>query len=244
MGIHRAIGDTIAFLDADDVWMPWHLELCAASLADHPDIAVTCTAPARWKHPIPARPTTVPDVQVPADPLIALLDDSFAIPQTAAVARRSALLAVGGYDERMRYAEDYDLWLRIAARYVVARVAAVGVRYRSHPGQASLALRQIFEGGFEARFRTLAMLTAAPDPERAARAAAALLRVYDSELHAAWYTNDADAFEYLLSLADRIAGAAPVRARWALRRRFGWGAYHAARTLKRRLLPSTEPRLA
>jgi glycosyltransferase involved in cell wall biosynthesis len=44
-----------------------------------------------------------------------LADDNF-IPAMTTLIRRDALLAVGGYDERLSF-EDYDMWLRLANRY-------------------------------------------------------------------------------------------------------------------------------
>jgi GT2 family glycosyltransferase len=58
------------------------------------------------------RPPAVP----PTDPralLLLLLDRNFIF--TSATVRRSVLTEVGGYDERLWYAEDYELWVRIAA---------------------------------------------------------------------------------------------------------------------------------
>jgi glycosyltransferase involved in cell wall biosynthesis len=42
------------------------------------------------------------------------------IPNTSAAFRRDVALDLGGYDPRYRYAMEYDLWLRIAERHVVA----------------------------------------------------------------------------------------------------------------------------
>jgi len=51
----------------------------------------------------------------------------------AALVRRSCLLEVGGFDETLRYAEDYDLWLRMAARgYRFAYIDRPLVKYRIH----------------------------------------------------------------------------------------------------------------
>src|SRR4051794_27037123 len=41
------------------------------------------------------------------------------IPNSCAAFRRDVALNVGGYDERLRYAMDHDLWLRIADAHVV-----------------------------------------------------------------------------------------------------------------------------
>ncbi len=232
-GVALATGDLVAFLDADDAWLPWHLELCVGALDAHPAAAIACTAFVDWAAAPPPRPER-PRVEVPDDPVVELLRVPF-VPQAAAVVRRAAVEAAGGYDETMRHSEDYDLWLRIAARAAVARVLDAGLRRRPHPGQASLATRLMIENGFALRYRTYREIAAGPDPARAARAAGAVAQALDADLHAMWYVRDAAAFDYLLGAADRIPGTAALRRRWAVRRRYGWRVWHALRGAKRRL---------
>ena len=55
--------------------------------------------------------------------------------------RRSAIEAVGGYDERLTY-EDYDMWLRLAARYEFAWLPGRVARYRI---VSTSMVRTIFE---------------------------------------------------------------------------------------------------
>jgi hypothetical protein len=47
--------------------------------------------------------------------------------------RRDALAEVGGFDRRIRYYEDGDLMLRIAARREIIGVEYVGMLYRERP---------------------------------------------------------------------------------------------------------------
>jgi GT2 family glycosyltransferase len=51
---------------------------------------------------------------------------------SSAVVRRDDLVAVGLFDERIKLIEDYDLWLRLVSRGVVARIEPVLGRYRIH----------------------------------------------------------------------------------------------------------------
>lgn len=51
--------------------------------------------------------------------------------------RREDVLAIGGYNESYRSAEDYDLWTRLAARGDVVILPVRGMRYRLHGMSAS-----------------------------------------------------------------------------------------------------------
>ncbi len=50
--------------------------------------------------------------------------------------RREAFLKIGGFDETLAL-EDWDCWLRLSARYPIARVAEVLAHYRRHGSQTS-----------------------------------------------------------------------------------------------------------
>jgi hypothetical protein len=52
--------------------------------------------------------------------------------------RRAAVLAAGGFDPQFRGPEDYDLWLRVAARERVVFLDAPLARYRLVTGSLSL----------------------------------------------------------------------------------------------------------
>jgi glycosyltransferase involved in cell wall biosynthesis len=51
------------------------------------------------------------------------------MPSPAAMTRRAAMDAVGGYDETLYY-DDFDMWLRLARRFHFAYLPATLVRYR------------------------------------------------------------------------------------------------------------------
>lgn len=55
------------------------------------------------------------------------------IPNPTVAIRRAAFEAVGGFDEHL-FLEDWDMWLRLAARFPIARVPEVLASYRYHPG--------------------------------------------------------------------------------------------------------------
>jgi glycosyltransferase involved in cell wall biosynthesis len=115
LGIREARGDVVAFLDADDLWEPTHLAVLLQLLERHPSAVLAFSRERRiggWEG---EHPRVLPENEA-VDAFWPLLRKNF-IPQMGVVARRDALSAVGGYDESMRYAEDYDLWLRLALRF-------------------------------------------------------------------------------------------------------------------------------
>ncbi len=58
------------------------------------------------------------------------------IPVPTVALRRQAFLEVGEFDEGLRL-EDWDCWLRLAARFPIGRVPAVLAGYRYHPANSS-----------------------------------------------------------------------------------------------------------
>jgi glycosyltransferase involved in cell wall biosynthesis len=137
----RALGKdvgVIALCDADDAWVGGKLATQLAALERFPEAAL-CFGRAivvgadgrptgeRWTQLAPG-PHEGPALQ-------ALLYESNPIPTSSVVLRRGALERAGGFDSPVRLAEDWDLWLRLAAgggTFVCAPDAVV--RYRRHPG--------------------------------------------------------------------------------------------------------------
>ena len=130
--------ELIALCDADDAWSDGKLAAQLAALDEHPGAAL-CFGRAlvvgtdgratgeRW--------TLLEPGLHQGAPLQALLYDTNPIPTSSVVMRRGALERAGGFESPVRLAEDWDLWLRLAARsetFVCAPDAIV--RYRRHPG--------------------------------------------------------------------------------------------------------------
>lgn len=132
--ISVAAGELIAFLDADDVWMPNHLEDLYSLYKSFPEAGLFCT-----KYLIKSKKVTTKPVfnGLPEDDnWKGIVKDYFASSYRYRVAWVSAVAVpkyvlnkTGSFDETIEGAgEDLDLWVRIALHYPVAltnRISAV-----------------------------------------------------------------------------------------------------------------------
>jgi glycosyltransferase involved in cell wall biosynthesis len=144
-GVRHASGDAIAFLDADDVWLPGKLRLQVQALSAHPDVDVAFTDFGFWdpgpdgKYAAPQtarRPASRQDVApsaVAEDPRWFYCDLLMAPVVTiiAAMVRRPLFDAIGGFDEALRTGEDYEFWLRASRHTRFVRIPSMLAAYRT-----------------------------------------------------------------------------------------------------------------
>lgn len=116
VGIREARAPFVAVLDADDVAAPERLERQAAVLRARPEVAVVGS---RMREVTSDGRELAPRTSFHAGEVNHVLLRFNPIPNTSAMMRRSAMLEVGGYDPRYRYAAEYDVWLRLAERHVL-----------------------------------------------------------------------------------------------------------------------------
>jgi len=135
-GIEAASEEWIALLDSDDEWTPTKLERQFDRLATHPENLVCHTDEIWIRHHRRVNPKRKHAkyggrIFQYCLPLCAMSPSSILV-------HRSVFDAVGLFDEEMPACEDYDLWLRICARYPVLYLdEALVVKYGGHPDQLS-----------------------------------------------------------------------------------------------------------
>lgn len=141
-GVSQATSEWIAFLDADDLWLPHKIERQLAELARNPH-ADLCYTGCTWLVQQGSTATLGPAFPAPPASHIrqALLKEVTFLPSSVLM-RRSAFLAVGGFNPRYRFGtEDYDLWLRL--RHHGTHFAACTeplTLYRRHDNNTSINL--------------------------------------------------------------------------------------------------------
>ena len=138
-GIRATSADLVAFLDADDTWMPDFLFEQLATLDAQPDADV-CYTDVMFvgRTPLAGRTFMSTCPSRGAVTLESLLAQTCNVPLSAAVVRRDALVRVGLFDVSLRRGQDFDLWLRLAeqgARFVYS-TRVLGLR-RIHDANLS-----------------------------------------------------------------------------------------------------------
>lgn len=216
-GIQAASGDLVAFLDADDRWLPDHLERSAATLERHPDADVAFSGYRQFGQ-VSREVRAEVESGRPLDLSVSLLDVNHVL-QSTAVVRRSALLAAGGYDESRRYGEDFELWLRLSLTSKFAATGAITVEYRTHPGQVTARPARMYRGAWEARAEHLARLLQRTPADREALTAL-LQRRWEADLQMAWRERDDTVLKDVLALDRFVPDSGPIAARWRRRLRF------------------------
>ncbi len=144
-GIELSSGSYVAFLDADDTWLPEKLAKQMPLFAGRPEVGVVYSDYERMDQdgqPLPKGPTRMYRGRISA-PL--LVDNFVSFP--SAVVRRECLERFGVFDEALGMGIDYDLWLRLSAHYDFDFISEPTVRYRIWSGQMSKNYRGRYEAG-------------------------------------------------------------------------------------------------
>ncbi len=156
-GIREARGDLIAFLDTDDRWLPEKIARQVEILQREPAVAlvgadmaienevglvqVASNFKLRGLHTFFAGLEGRPVPEAPRQ----LLKVNF-INTSTVLARRAVLQAMKGFDPRLRYGEDLELWLRIAARHGVACLASVQEIRVEHSSNVTKSVEPMLKG--------------------------------------------------------------------------------------------------
>ncbi|MGC9223232.1 MAG: glycosyltransferase family 2 protein [Terracidiphilus sp.] len=119
--VEASTGDWLAFLDADDWFLPQKLEMQRQCVRDHPDAVLVYTG--AFLKPLDG-PVTEIKFWPPSELAWRLRYTPLFLPSTVLL-RRHAFDAVGGFDPAYPIDEDWDLGLRLAERFSTDAFAAV-----------------------------------------------------------------------------------------------------------------------
>jgi glycosyltransferase involved in cell wall biosynthesis len=159
-GVEASMGELVAFLDADDLWLPTKIEkqvprfeddrvglvgadiVCFDAVGEYPEPTLRARNLARGRvYP-------------------GFITNQAVIHMPTAVVRRECFQQIGYFDETLTSLEDLDMWHRISRRWAVDYVDEPLARYRWSAGQMSRNEVRMLVNGIRVREKSVAA-----DPE-------------------------------------------------------------------------------
>jgi glycosyltransferase involved in cell wall biosynthesis len=136
-GLSACIYEYVARVDSDDIMLPNRLQSQVQYLTNNQKVVV-----------VGGQLEFISEDGSPASPRysnyptgVAVVREAFErgcyVAHPAVTFRKTSVLKLGGYREEFKFAEDYDLWLRILDIGEIDNLPIPVTQYRQHPGQAS-----------------------------------------------------------------------------------------------------------
>jgi glycosyltransferase involved in cell wall biosynthesis len=135
-GLESSTAPLVAFLDSDDLWLPYKLHLQHTYMMEHPEVHICQTEEIWWRNGRQVNPKR--HHRKPSGDIFRGSLDLCLVSPSAVIMRRELFEMVGYFDTDLPAAEDYDLWLRVAVDYAVPLLTdALVIKRGGHSDQLS-----------------------------------------------------------------------------------------------------------
>lgn len=140
-GIQKTDSEYLAFLDADDVWLPDKLEIQYASIVKS-GAGLNYTA----MIVVDEHGKSIGEIK-PSKPALCVVDliKGYRIPMTVLI-RTELFGSIGLFDENIKVAVDTDLWIRFARHIKIEYISAPLAKYRRHESNISSNISEAYIG--------------------------------------------------------------------------------------------------
>ena len=138
-GILQAKGEYIAFLDADDSWLPNKTEEQLKVLEDNPNSALVYSKAIFFDSDTGNEVRISPEEVYSGSVFDTLLSKTGPIVLSSVIARSGILYEIGMFEESLFAVEDIHLWLKIAKTHEITGIDKALVKRRLHSKNISLS---------------------------------------------------------------------------------------------------------
>lgn len=151
-GISLAVGEYIAFIDSDDIWLPEKLLLQMSLFQESGDIDfISCYAAIIDKNSNLTGLRTGENLN--GEVLSQILSVNGIPCGSTPIVRKSILEKLNGFDEDLKVSEDFDLWVRCAGCCNFKTVLKPLVAYRRSSNRLSSLYREIIDANMKIIFQ-------------------------------------------------------------------------------------------
>lgn len=204
LGIEQAKGRYVAFLDADDYFLPHKLSRQLEVFRSNPSLGLVHSG---WQR-IDASGNVILEVcpwkTCPTLELVTWLQHKPVLP-SAMMFERQWLQRVGGFDPQLKAAEDVDLVLRLAIEHCQSQwLPQVTTAYRQH-GQSAMGNGRLQASSLK---RILDKIFSHPELPPEARLIEQKVR-YSTLLWAAWYLYQTDSLQDMVEQLKQVYDLSP-----------------------------------
>jgi glycosyltransferase involved in cell wall biosynthesis len=168
LGISKAGGEWIAFLDSDDLWLPGKLCAQMKFFSYRPEMLLCQTDEIWMRNGKRINPRKYH--RKPSGHCFPLLLERCLVSPSSVVVHRTLFDLVGPFDESLPACEDYDLWLRVGCRFPLGLVEKpLVVKRGGHSDQLSSTIANLDRYRIEAILKLLDTVPLSAEQRNAAQ---------------------------------------------------------------------------
>jgi glycosyltransferase involved in cell wall biosynthesis len=142
-GIIESKGEFIAFLDADDIWFSNKLELQLQLFGKNPHTGVVYSR--RIYIDPSGKPLRTNQPKLHRGSILNKLYVTNFVCFSSSIVRRVCFQRLGLFDEKLRFSEDYDFWIRVASSYRFEFVDLPLIYYRTGHSSTSADKDKVYD---------------------------------------------------------------------------------------------------
>lgn len=150
LACQHAVGQYVAFLDSDDLWFPWTLDIYAQAIREAGEPAFLAGQPTHFRTRADLDRVAEQPASIQRFPDYLSSGDEWRwYGASSLVVRTDVLKAVGGFSDRWINGEDADLTMRLGVAPGFVHLSAPAIfGYRQHQGSAVSNERRTLEGAW------------------------------------------------------------------------------------------------